>query len=315
MAESGPQKASEPDPDASRHSETAEEENPAIAAFNSWGGEGSPPPPGFAHAPPAAGMPARRRTIGRTGSIARQAQSPPPVRARRPGQPPIDAIRTRVPPAQAAPRPAADFLGPRLGTNFGSSLSDLTESDVSGGFARPLAPRRGTSPVRHGSEESSTGLSQPFAGLKLASTAEGSQALFAPSLSLIPSEPSVASSVQAPAPAARIVSLSEDSSGHSQALASPRRVTPATEDLQRYASGSMDGSGYGLSKAPPMPGSPPMPVYCVCYSRRPSVRSRRTAGMATLLPPERSSERAANSLATLGSRLSDLARTVSNSRL
>ena len=48
MAESGPQKASEPDPDASRHSETAEEENPAIAAFNSWGGEGSPPPPGFA---------------------------------------------------------------------------------------------------------------------------------------------------------------------------------------------------------------------------------------------------------------------------
>ena len=45
MAESGPQKASEPD--ASRHSETAEEENPAIAAFNSWGGEGSPPPPGF----------------------------------------------------------------------------------------------------------------------------------------------------------------------------------------------------------------------------------------------------------------------------
>ncbi len=34
MAESGPQKASEPDPDASRHSETAEEENPAIAAFN-----------------------------------------------------------------------------------------------------------------------------------------------------------------------------------------------------------------------------------------------------------------------------------------
>ena len=63
MAESGPQKASEPDPDASRHSETAEEENPAIAAFNSWGGEGSPPPPGFAHAPPAAGKPARRRTI------------------------------------------------------------------------------------------------------------------------------------------------------------------------------------------------------------------------------------------------------------
>ena len=124
---------------------------------------------------------------------------------------------------------------------------------MSGGFARPLAPRRGTSPVRHGSEESSTGLSQPFAGLKLASTAEGSQALFAPSLSLIPSEPSVASSAQAPAPAARIVSLSEDSSGHSQALASPRRVTPATEDLQRYASGSMDGSGYGLSKAPPMP--------------------------------------------------------------
>ena len=37
MAESGPQKASEPDPDASCHSETAEEENPAIAAFNSWG--------------------------------------------------------------------------------------------------------------------------------------------------------------------------------------------------------------------------------------------------------------------------------------
>ena len=73
MAESAPQKASEPDADASRHSETAEEENPAIAAFNSWGGEGSPPPPGFAHAPPAAGMPARRRTIGRTGSIARQA--------------------------------------------------------------------------------------------------------------------------------------------------------------------------------------------------------------------------------------------------
>ena len=72
MAESGPQKASEPDPDASRHSETAEEENPAIAAFNSWGGEGSPPPPGFAHAPPAANKPARR-TIGRTGSIARQA--------------------------------------------------------------------------------------------------------------------------------------------------------------------------------------------------------------------------------------------------
>ena len=65
MAESGPQKASEPDPDASRHSETAEEENPAIAAFNSWGGEGSPPPPGFAHAPPAANKPARRRTIGR----------------------------------------------------------------------------------------------------------------------------------------------------------------------------------------------------------------------------------------------------------
>jgi hypothetical protein len=140
MAESGPQKASEPDPDASRHSETAEEENPAIAAFNSWGGEGSPPPPGFAHAPPAANKPARRRTIGRTGSIARQAQAPP------------------------AP-PAPDFLGPRLGHNFGSSLSDLTESDVSGGFARPLAPRRGTSPVRHGSEESSTGLSQPFAGL------------------------------------------------------------------------------------------------------------------------------------------------------
>ena len=138
MAESGPQKASEPDPDASRHSETAEEENPAIAAFNSWGGEGSPPPPGFAHAPPAAQKPARRRTIGRTGSIARQAQAPPPVRARRPSRPPIDAITTRVPPAQAAPRPAADFLGPRLGHNFGSSLSDLTESDVSGGFARPL---------------------------------------------------------------------------------------------------------------------------------------------------------------------------------
>ena len=38
MAESGPQKASEPDPDASRHSETAEEETPAIAAYNTWGG-------------------------------------------------------------------------------------------------------------------------------------------------------------------------------------------------------------------------------------------------------------------------------------
>ena len=37
MAESGPQKASEPDPDASRHSETAEEENPAIAAFVAGG--------------------------------------------------------------------------------------------------------------------------------------------------------------------------------------------------------------------------------------------------------------------------------------
>ena len=264
MAESGPQKASEPDPDASRHSETAEEENPAIAAFNSWGGEGSPPPPGFAHAPPAAGMPARRRTIGRTGSIARQAQPPP------------------------AP-PAADFLGPRLGHNFGSSLSDLTESDVSGGFARPLAPRRGTSPVRHGSEESSTGLSQPFAGLKLASTAEGSQALFAPSLSLIPSEPSVASSAQAPAPAARIVSLSEDSSGHSQALASPRRVTPATEDLQRYASGSMDGSGYGLSKAPPMPGSPPMPARAPAPAAAPAYPRQltRTASQeSSLLAPQ-----------------------------
>ena len=127
----------------------------------------------------------------------------------------------------------------------------------------------------------------------LARRYQSTQALFAPSLSLIPSEPSVASSAQAPAPAARVAYVSEDSSGHSQALASPRRVTPATEDLQRYASGSMDGSGYGLSKAPPMPGSPPMPVYCVCYSRRPSVRSRRTAGMATLLPPERSPGRTA----------------------
>ena len=109
--EIGGQEPSEPPSAEPPSAETAEEENPAIAAFNSWGGEGSPPPPGFAHAPPATGMPARRRTIGRTGSIARQAQSPPPVRARRPGQPPIDAIRTRVPPAQAAPRPAADFLG------------------------------------------------------------------------------------------------------------------------------------------------------------------------------------------------------------
>ena len=116
----GGQEPSEPPSAEPPSAETAEEENPAIAAFNSWGGEGSPPPPGFAqHAPPAAGMPARRRTIGRTGSIARQAQSPP-VRARRPGQPPIDAIRTRVPPAQAAPRPAADFLG--LAT-LGSRLS------------------------------------------------------------------------------------------------------------------------------------------------------------------------------------------------
>ena len=110
----GGQEPSEPPSAEPPSAETAEEENPAIAAFNSWGGEGSPPPPGFAqHAPAAAGMPARRRTIGRTGSIARQAQSPPPVRARRPGQPPIDAIRTRFPPAQAAPRPAADFLATR----------------------------------------------------------------------------------------------------------------------------------------------------------------------------------------------------------
>ena len=123
----GGQEPSEPPSAEPPSAETAEEENPAIAAFNSWGGEGSPPPPGFAHAPPAAGMPARRRTIGRTGSIARQAQSPPPVRARRPGQPPIDAIRTRVPPAQAAPRPAADFLGPRLGHNFGRLPPPITE--------------------------------------------------------------------------------------------------------------------------------------------------------------------------------------------
>ena len=100
--EIGGQEPSEPPSAEPPSAETAEEENPAIAAFNSWGGEGSPPPPGFAHAPPAAGMPARRRTIGRTGSIARQAQSPPPVRARRPGQPPIDAIRTRVPHARSA---------------------------------------------------------------------------------------------------------------------------------------------------------------------------------------------------------------------
>ena len=104
--EIGGQEPSEPPSAEPPSAETAEEENPAIAAFNSWGGEGSPPPPGFAqHAPAAAGKPARRRTIGRTGSIARQAQPPP------------------------AP-PAADFLGPRLGHNFGSSLSDLTESDV-----------------------------------------------------------------------------------------------------------------------------------------------------------------------------------------
>ena len=70
--EIGGQEPSEPPSAEPPSAETAEEENPAIAAFNSWGGEGSPPPPGFAHAPPAAGMPARRRTIGRTGSIARQ---------------------------------------------------------------------------------------------------------------------------------------------------------------------------------------------------------------------------------------------------
>ena len=113
MAESGPQKASEPDPDASRHSETAEEENPAIAAFNSWGGEGSPPPPGFAHAPPAANKPARRRTIGRTGSIARQAQAPPPVRARRPNLlrslPSTHAFRPRRP--RRGPRPTSSGRG------------------------------------------------------------------------------------------------------------------------------------------------------------------------------------------------------------
>ena len=132
----GGQEPSEPPSAEPPSAETAEEENPAIAAFNSWGGEGSPPPPGFAHAPPAAGMPARRRTIGRTGSIARQAQSPPPVRARRPGQPPIDAIRTRFPPAQAAPRPAADFLGSRL--------SDLARLAILGyrGLARGLERSR-----------------------------------------------------------------------------------------------------------------------------------------------------------------------------
>ena len=90
---------------------------------------------------------------------------------------------------------------------------------MSGGFARPLAPRRGTSPVRHGSEESSTGLSQPFAGLKLASTAEGSQALFAPSLSLIPSEPSVASSARETSPIPEVTSY-DARSYHSHSSAS-----------------------------------------------------------------------------------------------
>ena len=70
----GGQEPSEPPSAEPPSAKTAEEENPAIAAFNSWGGEGSPPPPGFATrapaptSPPAAGMPARRRTIGRTGS-------------------------------------------------------------------------------------------------------------------------------------------------------------------------------------------------------------------------------------------------------
>ena len=67
--EIGGQEPSEPPSAEPPSAETAEEENPAIAAFNSWGGEGSPPPPGFAHAPPAAGMPARRRTIGRIGQV------------------------------------------------------------------------------------------------------------------------------------------------------------------------------------------------------------------------------------------------------
>ena len=59
----GGQEPSEPPSAEPPSAGIAEEENPAIAAFNSWGGEGSPPPPGFATrapaptSPPAAGMP------------------------------------------------------------------------------------------------------------------------------------------------------------------------------------------------------------------------------------------------------------------
>ena len=68
MAESGPQKASEPDPDASRHSETARRRTRRSRPSTAGAAKGSPPPPGFAHAP-AANKPARRRTIGRRPRI------------------------------------------------------------------------------------------------------------------------------------------------------------------------------------------------------------------------------------------------------
>ena len=57
----GGQEPSEPPSAEPPSAETAEEENPAIAAFNSWGGEGSPPPPGFATRAPA-GEPTARET-------------------------------------------------------------------------------------------------------------------------------------------------------------------------------------------------------------------------------------------------------------
>ena len=69
----------------------------------------------------------------------------------------------------------------------------------------------------------------------------------------------------------------------------PRRVTPATEDLQRYASGSMDGSGYGLAAAPPMPGSPPMPARAPAPAAAPAYPRQltRTASQeSSLLAPQ-----------------------------
>ena len=143
---------------------------------------------------------------------------------------------------------------------------------MSGGFARPLAAHRNSAPARYGGEDAS-GLALPLSALGVHAVScptEDSPAPFAPSLSRIPSL-STTSSGGKPFPT-DVAFVSEDST-----LASPRRVTPATTELERYTP-QMDGSGGGPKSPYASAKSMPQPAPSKAYAPQRLDAHRHTAG-------------------------------------